>query len=426
MAWQLDVHTQARPARARRAAPSCSRARTHHARARRPQPERPRRARTAVHTLAATHRAWRIVADVRREHDRARRHDHGHSARCAACRAPRAACACASSLTAPRLVAALVLLVVLSLLLRTTRAARPLLDRRGAVGRHRVAPALRHPRRAAPGRLAAAVLPDAARLDRRSSATARRARTGSRVALRAADDPRRLWAGRLLFDVRGRAGSAALCAALNPFLTYYAQETRMYALVALLSIVTARRRSRWPSRERRRGLAVASFAVLARAARSTRTTGALFFVVGTVVAFARAVAALATSGPRSCATALHGLRRWPRSLYLPWVPTLVFQAAPHRRAVVGPPGLGRPLGARWRRSSAAPRRRWPSRSSRSSGVAAVLRVAPGRRPRGAVAAGAGDPRAARGVRRRRDLGLARLAAVAGVGDALLRRRSSGR
>ena len=36
---------------------------------------------------------------------------------------------------------------------------------------------------------------------------------------------------------------AALLAALNPFLTYYAQETRMYALVALLSMLVDRRPS---------------------------------------------------------------------------------------------------------------------------------------------------------------------------------------
>ncbi len=44
---------------------------------------------------------------------------------------------------------------------------REALDRRGPVGRDRVARPRRHPRAAAPGRLAAAVLPAAARLDRR-------------------------------------------------------------------------------------------------------------------------------------------------------------------------------------------------------------------------------------------------------------------
>jgi mannosyltransferase len=44
------------------------------------------------------------------------------------------------------------------------------------------------------------------------------------------------WAGRALFGVRG-AWLAAAGAAACPFLTRYAQETRMYSLVVLLSIV---------------------------------------------------------------------------------------------------------------------------------------------------------------------------------------------
>ena len=65
------------------------------------------------------------------------------------------------------------------------------LDRRGPVGRHRPARAARHPGRAAPGRVAAALLHDAARLDER----VRVDRAGHPVAvagLRAAVDPRRL------------------------------------------------------------------------------------------------------------------------------------------------------------------------------------------------------------------------------------------
>src|SRR5688500_17732413 len=46
------------------------------------------------------------------------------------------------------------------------------------------------------------------------------------------------WAGRSLYGAR-TGWIAALLAALNPYLTYYAQETRMYSLQALLSIVVA-------------------------------------------------------------------------------------------------------------------------------------------------------------------------------------------
>jgi mannosyltransferase len=46
------------------------------------------------------------------------------------------------------------------------------------------------------------------------------------------------WAGRALFDRRA-AVLAAAGAAGSPFLTYYAQETRMYSLVVLLSLLAS-------------------------------------------------------------------------------------------------------------------------------------------------------------------------------------------
>ena len=46
------------------------------------------------------------------------------------------------------------------------------------------------------------------------------------------------WAGRSLYGAR-TGWIAAILAALNPYLTYYAQETRMYSLQAVLSIVVA-------------------------------------------------------------------------------------------------------------------------------------------------------------------------------------------
>ena len=48
--------------------------------------------------------------------------------------------------------------------------------------------------------------------------------------------PVAFWAGWTLFG-RRTAWIAALLAAVNPFLTQYAQEGRMYALVALLGLV---------------------------------------------------------------------------------------------------------------------------------------------------------------------------------------------
>ena len=48
--------------------------------------------------------------------------------------------------------------------------------------------------------------------------------------------PAAFWAARSLFGDRAGWIAGAL-AAINPFLTYYAQETRMYALVMLLGIL---------------------------------------------------------------------------------------------------------------------------------------------------------------------------------------------
>ena len=50
--------------------------------------------------------------------------------------------------------------------------------------------------------------------------------------------PGGLWAGWSLFGRRAGLICAALCA-VNPFLTNYAQETRMYSLMLLLSLLTA-------------------------------------------------------------------------------------------------------------------------------------------------------------------------------------------
>ena len=50
--------------------------------------------------------------------------------------------------------------------------------------------------------------------------------------------PAGLWLGRTLFGVRVGWTCAVLCA-LNPLLSAYAQETRMYSLVALLSLLVS-------------------------------------------------------------------------------------------------------------------------------------------------------------------------------------------
>ena len=117
------------------------------------------------------------------------------------------------------------------------RARRGLLDRRGAVGRDRRPAARRHPGRAAPGRLAAALLRAAAACGWTSPAARRRASTGSRCCSPSLCVPVAFWAGWTLFG-RRTAWIAALLAAVNPFLTQYAQEGRMYALLALLGLIS--------------------------------------------------------------------------------------------------------------------------------------------------------------------------------------------
>jgi mannosyltransferase len=136
------------------------------------------------------------------------------------------------------------------------------------------------------------------------------------------------WAGRALFGTR-TAWMAAVLAATNPFLTQYAQEARMYALAALLTLVACPTFARafvmgGSGRERRPwaiGYAVALAALL------YTHNWALFFgaACGAVWLFllARAPAAerrdLLLTGAVGFGGAL--------ALYLPWIPITLYQAA---------------------------------------------------------------------------------------------------
>jgi mannosyltransferase len=145
-------------------------------------------------------------------------------------------------------------------------------------------------------------------------------------------------AGRALFGPRAGWFAAGLFA-LDPFLTYYAQETRMYALVALLGLVVAatfalvfvQRRREW----------LPGFAIATALLVYTHNWG-LFLALGTGAAF------LALLGGEPD---MRGM--WRDALlgygavaivYLPWVPTLLFQArhtgAPWSEAPEGKDALG--------------------------------------------------------------------------------------
>jgi mannosyltransferase len=122
-------------------------------------------------------------------------------------------------------------------------------------------------------------------------------------------------AGRAIFG--RRAGlAAAVLAALDPFLTYYAQETRMYELEALLSIVVTWSYVEGILRARRAWipLFVVSTALLAYS-----HNWGLFLCVGLAVA----TVVFARDRLRLFLVAAAGVA----VLYLPWVPTLLSQAA---------------------------------------------------------------------------------------------------
>jgi mannosyltransferase len=132
--------------------------------------------------------------------------------------------------------------------------------------------------------------------------------------------PTALWAGWSLFG-RKAGWVAAAFAALNPFLTVYAQEARMYSLVILLSILaTATFVHGFVFR--RRGY-VPLFALVLVVMLYTHNW-ALFFLVGCVAAL---VVIVRESSERRAivvdgALALGGAL----AAFAPWMPTLLYQA----------------------------------------------------------------------------------------------------
>jgi mannosyltransferase len=131
------------------------------------------------------------------------------------------------------------------------------------------------------------------------------------------------WAGRRLFGERAGWATAAL-AGTCPFLTYYAQETRMYAMLALLGLIASAAFAMAYAERDRRALPV--FVVATVLTIYTHNWG-LFLTAGMGLAW---LVLLRTAAPDE----RRGL--WRDGLigfgaigllYLPWVPTLLFQAA---------------------------------------------------------------------------------------------------
>jgi mannosyltransferase len=149
--------------------------------------------------------------------------------------------------------------------------------------------------------------------------------------------PAGLWAGWSLFGRRAGLITAAF-AALNPYLTLYADETRMYALMVLLSIL-ATAAFVHAFVYRRRGY-VPAFAVLLAAMLYTHNWG-FFFGAGCTVAVLACLLLSDEQRPllRDALLGFGGTAL----LYAPWLPTLLYQSAHTAAPWLNPPRLGTPV-----------------------------------------------------------------------------------
>jgi mannosyltransferase len=133
--------------------------------------------------------------------------------------------------------------------------------------------------------------------------------------------PAALWGAWSLFG--RRAGyAAALLAALNPFLTIYAQETRMYSLVILLSLLATATFLHAYAFGRRAYVPAFSLSLVLLLYTHN---WALFFILGTVVALGVIARDAAGRRRRLLVDAAIGYGA-ALVVYAPWIPTLVEQA----------------------------------------------------------------------------------------------------
>jgi len=160
---------------------------------------------------------------------------------------------------------------------------------------------------------------------------------GLSVAIALLSVPGGLWAGWSLFGRRAGLICAALCA-VNPFLTAYAQETRMYALMLVLSLVATAAFLHVFAFGRRGYLPL--FSVLLALMLYTHNWG-LFLAAGLVCAL---VPCWYVSEVRSSfwKDALIGFG-FAGLLYLPWLPTLLHQVQHTGAPWLNPPNFGAPI-----------------------------------------------------------------------------------
>jgi mannosyltransferase len=149
--------------------------------------------------------------------------------------------------------------------------------------------------------------------------------------------PGGMWAGWSLFGRRAGLICAALCA-VNPFLTGYAQETRMYSLMLVLSLLATAAFLHVFAFGRRRYLPL--FSVLLALMLYTHNWG-LFLAAGL---FCALVPCWYVSEVRSSLwkDALLGFG-FAGLLYLPWLPTLLHQVRYTGAPWLNPPNFGAPI-----------------------------------------------------------------------------------
>ncbi|MEJ7718524.1 MAG: glycosyltransferase family 39 protein [Thermoleophilaceae bacterium] len=132
--------------------------------------------------------------------------------------------------------------------------------------------------------------------------------------------PAGLWAGWSLFEPRVGWVCATLCA-INPFLTLHAQETRMYALLVLLSLLATTAFVHAFVLGRRRYLPLFGVALVLMLYTHN---WALFYGVGAVLALVFVARERPEARKRIGLDALMVFGA-VGVVYLPWVPTLLFQ-----------------------------------------------------------------------------------------------------
>jgi hypothetical protein len=130
-----------------------------------------------------------------------------------------------------------------------------------------------------------------------------------------------LWLGRELFGVRA-GWACAVLAALNPLLTAYAQETRMYSLVTLLSLLVAGAFT-GVFVQRRRGMR----ALLALSLTALLYTHGWGLFLAGVAAGAALLLTLSGDDRRAMALDVAVVFGAVALLFAPWLPTLLFQSA---------------------------------------------------------------------------------------------------